>query len=151
MQFVVLRQKFKVVSESHWFLYRFFILSGVIALNACWYTYALDSKKVKKAHFNSILLYEPILKRWKILICFVCFVCSLGACPCQVSSHCRDFWVKNKKKVRKAHFYPRYAPWRWLPIEFKLAHGLIWLILGYFAICNAHNGQKRQFQGLSPT
>ena len=43
MQFAVFGQKFEIVSESHWFSYKFFILSGDIALNACWYTYALDS------------------------------------------------------------------------------------------------------------
>ena len=36
MWFTALRQKFEVVSKSHWFLYRFFIFSWVIALDAYW-------------------------------------------------------------------------------------------------------------------
>ena len=43
MRFAALVQKFEVVSESHWFLYRFVILNRVIVINACLYTYALDS------------------------------------------------------------------------------------------------------------
>ena len=43
MRFAPLAQKFEVVLESHWFLYRFIILSRVIILNACLHTYALDS------------------------------------------------------------------------------------------------------------
>ena len=56
-----------------------------------------------------------------------------------------------KKKAKKAHFDPTYAPCKRLPIEFKLAHGLVWLIFGYFTICTAHIGLKQHFQGLSPT
>ena len=43
MRFAASAQKFEVVSESHWFLYRFVILSRVIVINACLHTYALDS------------------------------------------------------------------------------------------------------------
>ena len=43
MRFAAFGQKFEVVSESHWFLYEFFILSRVIAINACRYIYELDS------------------------------------------------------------------------------------------------------------
>ena len=43
MRFAAFGQKFEVVSESHWFLYKFLILNRVIALNACRYTYVLDS------------------------------------------------------------------------------------------------------------
>ena len=43
MQFAVSGQKFEEVSESHWFLYKFVILSRVMAINACFHTYALDS------------------------------------------------------------------------------------------------------------
>ena len=43
MQFVALDKKFEVVLEYHWLSYRFFILSRVIAVNACFHTYALDS------------------------------------------------------------------------------------------------------------
>ena len=45
MRFAALIQKFEVVSESHRFLCQFVILNRVIALNACRYIYALDSKK----------------------------------------------------------------------------------------------------------
>ena len=44
MRFAAFNQKFEVVSESHWFLYRFFIFNGVTALNACRYIYVLGSK-----------------------------------------------------------------------------------------------------------
>ena len=43
MRFAASGQKFEEVSESHWFLCKFVILSGVIAINACFHTYALDS------------------------------------------------------------------------------------------------------------
>ena len=43
MPFATLDQKFEEVSESHWFLWRFTILSRVIAINSCLHTYALDS------------------------------------------------------------------------------------------------------------
>ena len=43
MRSAPLAQKLKVVSESHWFSYRFIILSRVIVINACLHTYALDS------------------------------------------------------------------------------------------------------------
>ena len=43
MQFVAFVQKFDVVSKSHRFLYRLVILNRVIVINACLYTYALDS------------------------------------------------------------------------------------------------------------
>ena len=41
MRFVAFGQKFEVVLESHWFLYRFPIFN--ITLNACQYIYVLDS------------------------------------------------------------------------------------------------------------
>ena len=44
MRFAASGQKFEEVSESHWFLCKFIILSRVIAINACFHTYALDSK-----------------------------------------------------------------------------------------------------------
>ena len=43
MRLVAFGQKFEVVLESHWFLYEFFILSRVTAINACQYIYELDS------------------------------------------------------------------------------------------------------------
>ena len=46
MRFAALVQKLEVVSESHGFLCRFVILNRVIVINACLYTYALDSSKV---------------------------------------------------------------------------------------------------------
>ena len=43
MRFATIDQKFEVVLESHWFLYRFLIHDGVITENVCWYIYELDS------------------------------------------------------------------------------------------------------------
>ena len=53
MRFAAFGQKFEVVSESHWFLSYFFILYGVIALNACRYIYVLDSiAHLRHAHLR---------------------------------------------------------------------------------------------------
>ena len=43
MRFAALAQKFEVVQKSHWFSYRFVILSRVIVINAL-----LDSKDMKR-------------------------------------------------------------------------------------------------------
>ena len=48
MRFAALVQKLEVVSESHGFLCRFVILNRVIVINACLYTYALDSTSKEK-------------------------------------------------------------------------------------------------------
>ena len=49
MRFASLCQKFDVVLESHWFLYKFPDLNRVIALNACWYNYVLDSSSCTRS------------------------------------------------------------------------------------------------------
>ena len=43
LRFAVSGQKFKEVLKSNWFLHKFVILSIVMAINACFHTYALDS------------------------------------------------------------------------------------------------------------
>ena len=43
MRFAASGQKFEEVSESHGFLSKFVFLSRVIAIDACFHTYALDS------------------------------------------------------------------------------------------------------------
>ena len=54
MRFAAFGQKFEVVSESHWFLYEFFILNQVIAINACRYIYELDSTSLSLKVYTSI-------------------------------------------------------------------------------------------------
>ena len=47
MRFAEVGQKFLVATESHWFSWRFLILSGVITVNVCWYIYELDNRSLR--------------------------------------------------------------------------------------------------------
>ena len=68
-------------------------------------------KKVKKAHFYSILLYKPILKLVKNH-CLLCLLrdAHLGLFLAKFQVIAAIFEREIKKKVKKAHLYPMYAP-----------------------------------------
>ena len=58
---MALAQKVDVVSESHQFSYEFVILSIVIAINACVYTFALDSRsRVLFSKTNENFFVDPL-------------------------------------------------------------------------------------------
>ena len=68
-------------------------------------------KKAKKAHFYSILLYKPILRSVKNLFLFCLLIdAHLGLVLAKFQVIAAIFEREIKKKVKKAHFYPRYAP-----------------------------------------
>ena len=69
MRFASLDQKFDLVSESHWFLYGFFILSRDIAHNICCHTFALDSN-VRRAQVCGLTLKWSDNKIFTFLIQF---------------------------------------------------------------------------------
>ena len=110
-------------------------------------------KKGKKARFNRILLYKFILSNMKNRLSFGKLVDNhLGLVQAKfgvtagISTGISS--PKRPKKLIFLHFEPIYAPCKRLPNEFKLAHGLVWLLLGYLTICTAQIGLKRKFQGL---
>ena len=68
-------------------------------------------KRPKKAHFYSILLYKPTLKSVKNLFLLCLLIdAHLGLVLAKFQVIAAIFEREIKKKVKKAHFYPRYAP-----------------------------------------
>ena len=68
-------------------------------------------KKVKKAHFYSILLYKPTLKSVKNLL-LLCLLIDVHLRLVLAKFHviAAIFEQEIEKKAKKAHFYPKYAP-----------------------------------------
>ena len=66
------------------------------------------SEKWKKTAKRSFLQYFTVKTHTKIgeksCLALFAYRCSLGACPCQVSSHSRDFLTRIKKNGQKSSF-----------------------------------------------
>ena len=68
-------------------------------------------KKGKKGCFYSILLYKPILKSVKNLFLLCLLIdAHLGLVLAKFEVIAAIFEREIKKKAKKAHFDPRYAP-----------------------------------------